>query len=196
MFGGVFSCAILEQRPGFVVLQVSGKQAYQSFRHEAGGIRWQRVPPTERRGRVHTSTVTIAVMPPIKTVTTEILDSEIEWKAVVGSGPGGQHRNKTASAIQLKHKPTGIQVHVETERSQHMNLRIAKMLLAARLQESSEKSEERARNAFRKEQLGKGQRGDKRRTVALQRGTVVDHVLNRKIPAKDYLRGDLSKLLI
>lgn len=186
---------ILDERPGILVFRAEGVKAASAFQHEAGGHRWQRVPPTEKRGRVHTSTVTIAVLPMEDLVTVDLPDRDLEIKATVGSGAGGQNRNKTASAIQMKHRPSGLTVRVETERSQKQNLALAKSILAARLQERAQGEQDGARNARRKDQVGVGARGDKRRTIALQRGQVVDHVLNRRMDTTRYLKGDLSPLI-
>ena len=177
------------------MFQASGKGALGAFQHEAGGHRWQRVSPTEKHGRVLTSTVTVAVLSIPEKMVITLKDSDLEWKATCGSGPGGQHRNKTASTVQLTHKPSGLMVRVENERSQHQNLYLAKQLLAARLQERADQVGAATRNAVRKDQVGVGARGDKRRTIALQRDQVVDHVLGKTTTAVRYLKGDLADLL-
>jgi peptide chain release factor 1 len=183
---------VLEEKQGFLVLQVSGKEALASFKHEAGGHRFQRCPPTERKGRIHTSTITVAVLPIPESCTILLRDSDLDIKATVGTGPGGQNRNKTASAIQMTHKPTGLSVRIETERSQRQNLLLAKAILAARIQERATEAQERARNNQRKAMLGAGARGDKRRTTAFQRGQVTDHFLDIQMRTDDYLKGDLT----
>jgi peptide chain release factor 1 len=122
-------------------------------------------------------------------------EKDLEWKAVRSSGPGGQNTNKVNSAIQLKYIPTGIQVHIQTERSQLHNLRIAKTILAARLQEAKTTAVQGARNGVRKAQLGSGMRGDKVRSIALQRDQVTDHRLGRRTSAAKYMKGDLTDLL-
>jgi len=186
---------IMEERPGILIFRASGTGATAAFQHEPGGHRWQRVPPTEKGGRKHTSTITVAVLPQPTGVNVNLRDSDLEWKATKGSGAGGQKRNKTSNAIQMIHKPSGIAVRVETERSQRRNLLMAKELIAARLEERSVGAVEGARNARRRSQVGTGMRGDKRRTVALQRGQVVDHVTGRRVNAEKYLKGELERLV-
>jgi peptide chain release factor 1 len=125
----------------------------------------------------------------------QLNERDLEWKATRGSGAGGQHRNKTSSAIQLTHLPSKTTVRVENERSQHQNLRMAKALLAARLESQRLNALETTRNAARKSQVGGGARGDKRRTTALQRDQVTDHILDRKMNAAKYMKGELEDLV-
>lgn len=160
------------------------------FRNEAGGHRYQRIPPTERRGRVHTSTITVAVLPEITEQQISVKDSELIWKMCRGSGPGGQHRNKTESAVQVTHIPSKISVRCESERSQHQNKASALELLRAKLWERTKKELTEQRTNDRKEQVGSGMRGDKRRTIRFQDGQVVDHITGRRWKLKDYLRGE------
>lgn len=164
------------------------------FEHEIGGHRWQRVPPTEKRGRVHTSTITVAVLGEASAVAVDLDPSDLEWSTCRGSGAGGQHRNVTDSAVQLTHKPSGIQIRVEAERSQHLNKELAKQLLHSRLLEAEEKKVSRKRNAKRREQVGSGMRADKRRTIALQRGTVDDHITGKTMQARKYMKGFMDEL--
>lgn len=164
------------------------------FEHEIGGHRWQRVPPTEKRGRVHTSTITVAVLGEASAVEVDLDPSDLEWTACRGSGAGGQHRNVTDSAVQLTHKPSGIQLRVEAERSQHLNRDLALRLLRSRLIEAKEKKARRKRNDKRRQQVGSGMRADKRRTIALQRGTVDDHLTGKSMRARKYMKGFMDKL--
>lgn len=113
----------------------------------------------------------------------------MEWSTCRGSGAGGQHRNKTESAVQMTHIPTGIRVRVENERSQHQNRELALRILAARIQEHRLRESTAARDKTRKDQVGSGMRGDKIRTVRQQDGIVTDHLSGNKIRYKDYLRG-------
>lgn len=106
------------------------------FENEPGGHRWQRVPPTARHGRRHTSTVTVAVMPVDERKVAQLSERDVEWQATVGSGPGGQHRNKTASAVQMKHLDTGLTVRIEGGRSQTQNRELAFRVLSARIEEA------------------------------------------------------------
>ena len=166
----------------------------EDFKNEVGGHRWQRIPPTEKKGRVQTSTITVAVLPIVESETVRLSESDISWKACRGSGPGGQHRNKTDSAVQLTHLPTGMTVRCESERSQPTNLRMAKEILVARLQQQAEQQEISSRNDVRKKHVGSGMRGDKRRTIRVQAGKVVDHVTGKKIKVSQYLKGDIESL--
>ena len=172
------------------MLRVAGNAARAVFADEAGGHRWQRVPPNEKRGRVHTSTVTVAILEePTAIQLPEIDPRELDVSTCRASGSGGQHLQKTDSAVQIRHLPTGLVVRCETERSQHYNRVTALALLRARLHERliGEANAERATD--RRRQIGSGQRGDKRRTVAVQRDLVVDHVTGRSWRYADYERG-------
>lgn len=185
----------MEQRPGLSILSVSGAGASAAFANEPGGHRFQRIPPTERRGRVHTSTITVAVLPVPQAHELTIEPDDLEWRTCRSGGPGGQHCNKKDTAVQLTHLPSGLQVRCEAERSQRQNRQAALELLRARLLEGKRVRQTEARNLRRRDQLGTGQRGDKRRTVRLQDDTVVDHVTGKRIKARDYLRGLLDGLV-
>ena len=187
---GVFDAAIVSDRPGVVVLQVSGLGVDQVFANEAGGHRWQRVPPNEKRGRIQTSTVTVAVLREPTPAEVQVRDADIEWQACRGSGAGGQNRNKVSSAVQIWHRSSGIMVRCEAERSQSQNRQTAMALLRARLLEARETAAAGTEAATRRAQLGCGARGDKRRTIREQEGQVVDHVTGRRWRLRDYLRGD------
>ena len=184
----------MRQLPGLAEVKIEGKKLLKLFSQEAGGHRWQRVPPTEKRGRVQTSTITVAVLPIVSPQSVHLSERDLSWKACRGSGPGGQHRNKTDSAVQLTHKPTGIVVRCESERSQPTNLRLAKEVLAARLQQQSDEKTMNTQNKKRRSQVGKGMRSDKRRTVRVQAGKVIDHLSGKKMKVAKYLRGDIESL--
>lgn len=186
---------ILDERPGLIVAEVNGRHVGDLFRLEPGGHRWQRVPPTEKRGRRHTSTVTVAVLPVASDRGASISERDIEWKATLGSGNGGQARNKTSSCVQMKHKPTGISVRVESERSQLLNRESAFRLLSARIAELEQSGRAQERSSERRQQLGSGQRGDKIRTVRLQDDSVVDHQTGKRTSAGRYLRGFVDDLV-
>lgn len=171
-------------------MRIEGKGARDVFKDEAGGHRWQHVPKTEKRGRVQTSTITVAVLDEPTETQVKLNPDDLEFSACRGSGAGGQHRNVTASAVQLRHIPTGLMVRVESERSQALNRETATALLRARLWEAKHNAATAARAADRKAQVGVGARGDKRRTIAVQRDSVVDHVTGRSWTFKKYERGD------
>jgi len=187
--GGVFELALLDYQPGLAVLRVSGRGAEEAFAEEGGGHRWQRIPPNDKRGRVQTSTITVAVLPESADVSIRVERSDLEWRATRGSGAGGQHRNKTSSAIDLVHVPTGVAVHCESHRSQHKNRAVAHARLAARLEEGARAHEHASRAKERRDQVGSGMRGDKRRTIRCQDGIVVDHPTGRTWRFDDYVRG-------
>jgi len=172
------------------VLQVSGSGARAMFDEEAGGHRFQRVPPNERRGRVHTSTVTVAVLEAPDERQLRIDPADLEWRWSRGSGPGGQHRNKTESAVDLTHRPTGVTVHCESERSRTQNQSIALTTLRARIAERQREAALTARAEARRDQVGSGMRGDKRRTIRYQDSSVVDHETGRRWTLREYLRGE------
>lgn len=175
---------------GRTVLRVTGERADDAFRHEGGGHRWQRVPPGEKRGRVHTSTVTVAVLPEPSASQLAIAPGDLTWAFSRGSGAGGQKRNKTDSAVDLTHRPTGLVVHCETERSQQQNKVNALAMLRARLWAARVEADHQARSARRREQLGTGERGDKRWTVRTQDDVVAHHASGQKFRLRDYLDGD------
>lgn len=192
--GGVFDLELVDERPGYICFRATGKDATHTFRHEAGGHRWQGVPRTEKNGRVHTSTVTIAVLREPTQAEVRIDDRDLEWSACRGSGAGGQHRNTTDSAVIVKHKPSGLTVRCEAERSQLQNKATALSLLRTRLFSKEQASITSSRNADRKSQLGCGARGDKRRTTAEQRDSVVDHVTGKRTTIDRYKKGWIEDL--
>ena len=192
--GGVFSSEIIYTVPGQVTMQVTGREVEAAFRHEPGGHRFQRVPPNEKRGRVQSSSLTVAVLTVPSEQEIRVNPGDLEWKTCRGSGPGGQHRNTTDSAVQLTHKPTGISVWSQGERSQHQNKAAALAVLRTRLAAHEEKTAHKGRNTKRQGQVGSGMRGDKVRTIAQQRGTVLHHATGRKMQVKQYLRGELDPL--
>ncbi len=157
-------------------------------------MRFQRVPPTERRGRVHTSTVTVSVLPEERAVGVELDERDLDWRVCRSGGKGGQHVNKTSSAVQLTHGPSGIQVRVESSRSQHANRQTARALLSSKLLSQARDDRRQDRNDTRRAQVGSGMRADKRRTIAIQRDSVVDHVTGRQLSWRSYRRGELEDL--
>lgn len=169
---------------------MTGELAERAFRHESGGHRWQRVPPNEKRGRVHTSTVTVAVLPEPTATQLVIAPGDLDWAFSRGSGAGGQNRNKTDSAVDLTHRPTGVVVHCESERSQQQNKANALAMLRARLWEAQTEAEHDARSAARRSQLGSGERGDKRWTVRTQDDVVTHHASGQRFRLREYLDGN------
>lgn len=175
-------------------MRVAGRGATAAFCHEAGGHRFQRVPPNEKRGRVQTSTVTVAVLEEPSEHEVRIDRRDLEESFTRGSGKGGQHRNKTDSCVVLTHRPSGITVRIDGGRSQHLNRQTALGILRARLKAAGDERVARGRNTNRRGQVGSGMRGDKVRTIALQRDTVTDHVTGKTMKAKAYRKGNLRRL--
>lgn len=167
-----------------------------AFQNECGGHRWQRIPPSEKRGRVQTSTVTVAVLndPNIKQQTFVLDHSDIVETTYRGSGPGGQHKNKKDTAVRLLHVPSGIIVTCEKGRSQHSNRANAYEELEKRLQEIQNSSIRQELDSERKKQVGSGQRGDKRRTYRVRDDRVTDHLTGQKTSLEKIMRGELELL--
>jgi peptide chain release factor 1 len=177
---------VLEQRPGILVMRCSEDRVLAG---ESGGHRWQRIPPTERGGRVHTSTITVAVLPEPTEPQLRIAERDLEWSAVRGSGAGGQARNKTSNCIVLKHLPSGLIVRCESERSQHQNRADALAILRSRIYAASLTAATGVRDRSRAEQIGSGMRGDKRRTVRVRDDQVTDHRSGKRWTYEMYRRG-------
>ena len=172
------------------MFRAHGEGARELFEGEAGGHRWQRVPANEKRGRVHSSTITVAVLDEEDERELVIPEAELEWSYCRAPGKGGQHVQKTDSAVQVKHVPTGLSVRSHAQRSQHQNREVALATLHERLARTRRDETTAARAAERRTQVGSGMRGDKRRTVRAQDGTVVDHLTGRTWRLRDYERGD------
>lgn len=173
-------------------MSVTGTGCRALFMNEGGGHRWQRVPPTERRGRVHTSTVTVVMLDPMDPAV-RLDPRECEVTVARGSGPGGQHRNKTESCVTVRHLPTGLTARADL-RSQHRSREAAMAVLAARLAEHVALRAADDRDAERRRQAGTGMRGDKVRTYRTQEDQVTDHRTGRRCRLSSWLRGDWSGL--
>lgn len=183
------SIELTDERPGFISFLAYGEGARELFANEGGGHRFQRVPPTERSGRVQTSTITVAVLDLDNNNNFQLRESDVEFVATRGSGPGGQNRNKVETCIVATHKPTGLSVRIDT-RSQFQNKKLAMQVLAARLSEAEELKKQGEQNATRKSQLGSGMRGDKIRTYREKDDTITDHRTNKKGSLANWLKGN------
>ena len=158
-----------------VILAVKGKGAFSRFKFESGVHRVQRVPITESQGRIHTSTATVAVMPEIEDVEITLDPKDLEITSTFSSGPGGQHMQKNATAVRVVHKPTGIHVKVQSQRSLNQNKQVALGIVQARIQEIEEEKQRASQAADRKAQVGTGDRSEKIRTYNYPQGRVTDH---------------------
>jgi peptide chain release factor 1 len=149
------------------------------------------VPPTEKRGRVQTSTITVAVLPLLDDKEVNLDDKDLEISTTRGSGPGGQHRNKVETEVIILHKPSGLKVRVGSERSQFKNKEIARNIIASKLRNQQYSSNLNKINETRKTQIGSGERGDKIRTIRSQDNTVVCEKTSRKIAYNIYIKGNI-----
>jgi len=181
-------------RPGYICIRVTGSDAGKTFGAEGGGHRWQRIPPTEKRGRVQTSTITVAVLEEVPGIKADIPDGDIEVKTARGSGKGGQHRNVTDSAVQIKHIPTGFIVRCESERSQLRNRDQAMGVLRQRLHHLLSSQGASGQNDRRKGQVGSGMRGDKVRTIRVRDDSVVNHQNGKRTSYRRYSHGFIEDL--
>jgi peptide chain release factor 1 len=161
------------------VIKIDGKGAFEMFKYEAGVHRVQRVPVTEKRGRVHTSTATISVLPELEDIDLHINPDDIEFEAFRAGGHGGQNVNKVSTAVRLKHKPTGIVVTCQTQRFQVQNRELALDMLRAKLWEQEVEKQHGEISSLRATQVGHGMRAEKIRTYNFPQDRLTDHRINK-----------------
>ncbi len=179
-----------------ISFMITGKGAYSRLKFESGVHRVQRVPDTEASGRIHTSTATVVVLPEVEDVEIEINPADIKMEVFRASGAGGQHVNKTSSAVRLIHIPTGTVAECQTERSQFQNRDYAMKLLRSKLyEEEKQKQDSEVANA-RKSQVGSGDRSEKIRTYNYPQGRITDHRIGLSIyQMENFLNGDLDEMI-
>ena len=175
---------------------VNGRGAYSRLKYESGVHRVQRVPETESGGRVHTSTATVAVLPEMEEVDVQINPADIEMQVYRASGAGGQHVNKTSSAVRLIHKPSGIVVACQEERSQLQNREKCMRMLASKLYEIEQERIESEHGGLRKSQVGTGMRNERIRTYNFPQGRVTDHRVGLTLYKIDSIMdGDIDEII-
>lgn len=194
---------VISERPGEhggfkeIIGRVEGKNVFGQLKFESGAHRVQRVPETETQGRVHTSACTVAVMPEVEDIEEiEINKADLRVDTFRASGAGGQHVNKTDSAIRLTHIPSGIVVECQDERSQHKNRARAMSLLQAKLQSEAEAEQQQEQSDARRNLVGSGDRSEKIRTYNYPDGRITDHRINLKLNRlADVMAGDIGEII-
>ena len=178
------------------IAEITGRNVFARLKYESGVHRVQRVPATESQGRIHTSTVTVAVLPEAEEVDVDINEGDLRIDVYRASGAGGQHVNKTESAVRITHIPTGIVVAMQEERSQHKNRAKAMKILRSRMYEQQRSSLAATRAADRKNQVGTGDRSERIRTYNFPQGRVSDHRINLTLYKIDrVIMGDLDEFV-
>lgn len=179
-----------------VSFMITGKGAYSRLKFESGVHRVQRVPDTEASGRIHTSTATVAVLPVVEDVEIDINPADIKMEVFRSSGAGGQHINKTSSAVRLIHEPTGIVVECQTERSQFQNKDNAMKMLKTKLYDIEKQRQDSEITNARRSQVGSGDRSEKIRTYNYPQGRITDHRIGLSIyQMEDFLNGNLDEMI-
>jgi peptide chain release factor 1 len=178
------------------VAEINGRNVFARLKYESGVHRVQRVPATESQGRIHTSTVTVAVLPEAEEVDVEVNESDLRIDVYRASGAGGQHVNKTESAVRITHLPTGIVVAMQEERSQHKNRAKAMKILRSRMFDAQRSAVDATRAADRKSQVGTGDRSERIRTYNFPQGRVSDHRIGLTLHSIErVMAGDLDEIV-
>lgn len=179
-----------------ISFMITGKGVYSRLKFESGVHRVQRVPDTESSGRIHTSTATVAVLPVVEDVEIEVNPADIKMEVFRASGAGGQHINKTSSAVRLIHEPTGIVVECQTERSQFQNKDNAMRMLKSKLYNIEKEKQDNEISSARKSQVGSGDRSEKIRTYNYPQGRITDHRIGMSIyQMENFLNGDIDEMV-
>ncbi len=179
-----------------IIALISGDKVYSRLKYESGTHRVQRVPETETQGRIHTSAVTVAVLPEADEVDVEINPQDLRIDVYRASGAGGQHVNKTESAVRITHIPTGLVVQCQDERSQHKNKAKAMKVLAARLYELKQREQQKQLSQERRSMVGTGDRSERIRTYNFPQGRVTDHRIGLTLyKLEDIMQGDIDEII-
>ncbi|MEM9728249.1 MAG: peptide chain release factor 1 [Myxococcota bacterium] len=181
-----------------IIAEVSGSNVYSKLRFEGGVHRVQRIPTTESQGRIHTSTATVAVMPEVDDIDEVKIDpNDLEISTTAAGGPGGQHVNRTMSAVQIKHLPSGIMVRSEQQRSQHQNKAKAMQILSAKLLDLEREAQADAISSERRSMVGSGERSEKIRTYNFPQNRVTDHRIQLTLHNLDrMMEGEVDDMLV
>lgn len=179
-----------------IIFSIKGRDCYILLQYESGGHRVQRVPKTESQGRIHTSVVTVAVLPEVEDIEVDLNPADIKMDTFRASGPGGQHVNKTSSAVRLTHLPTGIVVSCQDGKSQHKNRAKAERILRSRIFIKMKDERDSERGAMRKSQIGSGDRSQRIRTYNFPQSRVTDHRINfSHYNLQGFLMGEIEVII-
>ncbi len=177
-----------------VVAEIKGENVYENLKYESGVHRVQRIPVTEKSGRIHTSTASVAVLPKVAPVEVQINPNDIDFGTFRSSGPGGQNVNKVETAVRLTHRPSGIVVECQSERSQARNKEKAMEILRAKIYQEQQEKQRSETAAERREQIGTAMRAEKIRTYNFPQNRITDHRINKSWHnLEDILEGKLDK---
>jgi peptide chain release factor 1 len=185
-----FTIEILDE----FIIKISGRGVFGIFKYEAGVHRVQRIPATEKRGRIHTSTSTVSILPELEDIDLHINPEDIEFEAFRSGGHGGQNVNKVSTAVRIRHKPSGLVVTAQTERSQSQNREIAMKLLRAKIWEIEVEKQQSQISSLKSTQVGRGMRSEKIKTYNFPQNRVTDHRINQSWHnMESYLDGDIEE---
>mgnify|MGYP001567782059 CR=1 FL=1 len=194
--------AIVDSSPGTIggyktfIAQISGEGAYETLKQESGVHRVQRIPNTEKSGRIHTSTASVAIMPATQAQEVQVNPQDLDVSFFRSSGPGGQNVNKVSTAVRIVHRPTGLVVTSQAGRSQHANREQAITLLQAKLADMEREKEAVERGDLRRDQIGGGDRAEKIRTYNFPQDRITDHRIGKKIHnIEKVLEGNLDPII-